>query len=333
MATINHRGPHQYQVTIRRKGFPTQTKTFETKREAQAWANTIESEMARGVFVDRSEAERTTLGEALQRYAREVTPRKKSAAKELSTLRKWLAHPLAARTLASLRSVDFATYRDARLKEVGANTVRLELALISHLFTTLRGEWSIPIDNPITSIRKPELPPGRDRRLVGDEEARLLAAASDSMTPSLLLAIQLAIETGMRAGEIVQLTWWQIDLAAKVIRLPKTKNGAARVVPLSKKAERLLRALPCSLGRGTRLMTFHDSNGLSAAFRRDCARAGIEGLCFHDLRHEAASRIAPKMEVATLAKVIGWKTLQMAMRYYNPTDAELVHAVRKTRAG
>ncbi|GAB2903826.1 site-specific integrase [Microvirgula curvata] len=332
MATITHRGPHQYQVTIRRKGFPAQIRTFETKREAQVWANTIESEMARGIFVDRSEAERTTLGEALQRYAREVTPRKKSAAKELNTLRKWLAHPLATRTLASLRSADFAAYRDVRLKEVGANAVRLELALMSHLFTTLRSEWSIPVDNPITSIRKPELPPGRSRRLVDDEEARLFAAASNSMTPSLLLAIQLAIETGMRAGEMVQLTWRQIDLAAKVIRLHRTKNGAARIVPLSEKAERLLCVLPCPLDRSTRLMTFHDSNGLSAAFRRDCVRAGIEGLCFHDLRHEAASRMAPKMEVATLAKVMGWKTLQMAMRYYNPTDAELVHAVRKAKA-
>lgn len=85
--------------------------------------------------------------------------------------------------------------------------------------------------------------------------------------------------------------------------------------------------LPRALHGGP-LTTFHDSNGLGAAFRRACERCGVENLRFHDLRHEAASRLAPKMPVATLAKVMGWRTLQMAMRYYNPTARELVAAVR-----
>lgn len=327
MASIVKRGPFQFQATIRRKGYPAQIKTFERKRDAEAWAHTIESECARGTFIDRSEAEQTTLKEALERYLRKVTPSKRGQAQEKTRINQLLRHPLASRSLASLKSSDFARFRDDRLTQVSANTTRLDLALISNLFTVAKKDWSIPIENPIQGIRKPKCGKGRDRRLVADEESRLLAAAEDSLAPTLKLCIRLAIETGMRAGELVGLRWEQIDLCDSAISLQTTKNGDPRVVPLTEVAEELLRALPRPL-HGGRLTSFHDSNGLSAAFRRCCIRAGIEDLRFHDLRHEAASRMAPKMSAPTLAKVFGWKTLQMAMRYYNPTGSELVAAVR-----
>jgi integrase len=327
MASITKRGPYQFQAQIRRKGYPTQQRTFETKREAEAWATTIESEMHRGIFVDRSEAERTTFGEALARYAREVTPDKRGWETELCRIKALQKHPLAARPLASLRSLDFANYRDERLKTCSPSTVKRELVVISHVFNTARKDWSMPIENPVTSIRKPQSARHRERRLNGDEEMRLLKATDKSKAKVLSLCVALALETGMRAGEIVGLEWEQIDLAAGVIRLDMTKNGDRRVVPLSEAAEREIRAHPRPI-HGGRLTQFHDSRGLSVAFRRACVRADISGLRFHDLRHEAASRLAPHMSVATLAKVLGWKTIQMAMRYYNPTAAELVAAVR-----
>ena len=327
MASITKRGPYQFQAQIRRKGYPIQQHTFETKREAEAWAAVVESEMHRGVFIDRSEAERTTLHDTLQRYAAEVTPEKRSATRELQRIRFLQRQTIATLSLAALRSADIAAYRDARLKQVGAAQVRKELGLLSHVLTVARRDWSLPIDNPVSGIRKPPAPRHRERRLEGDEEAWLLKVAAESKATTLPFCITLALETGMRAGEIVNLSWEQIDLSNNVIRLDMTKNGDRRVVPLSEVAESLIRALPRPL-RGGRLTGFHDSNGLGAAFRRACMRAGITGLRFHDLRHEAASRLAPHMPVATLAKVMGWKTIQMAMRYYNPTAAELVAAVR-----
>ncbi len=327
MATITKRGPHQFHAQIRRKGHPGQNETFETRREAEAWATTIESEMHRGVFVDRSEAERTTFGEALDRYAREVTEGKRGWETEMHRIRALQKHPLATRSLASLRGVDFAAYRDERLKESAPATVRREFAIISNVFTVARQDWSLPIDNPIAGIGKPKAGKHRERRLRGDEETRLLQAAAESKAATLAFCIVLAIETGMRAGEIVQLRWEQIDLADRVIRLTLTKNGESRTVPLSAAAEAAIRAMPRPI-QGGRLTRFYDSRGLSAAFRRACERAGIVGLRFHDLRHEAASRFAPHMQVATLAKVMGWRDIQMAMRYYNPSDAELVAAVR-----
>ena len=329
MASITKRGEYQYQVQIRRKGYPIQQRTFETKREAGAWASTVESEMHRGVFVDRSEAERTTLGEALARYLKEVTPTKRGHQPEVSRINRLMRHPLSSRSLASLRSADFASYRDERLEVVKPKSVQLELAILSNLFTVANRDWSLPVPNLVGGIRKPKLPAGRQRRLQGDEERRLFDAANDSRVraPALDLCITLAIETGMRSGEIVTLAWEQIDFAQHVISLTLTKNGDSRIVPLSVAAESALLARPRPL-HGGRVMTFYDSNGLSAAFRRACARAGIDDLHFHDLRHEAASRFAPSMQMVTLAKVMGWKTLQMAMRYYNPNASDLVNAVR-----
>lgn len=327
MASISKRGPYQYQAQVRRKGYPVQTRTFESKRDAEAWVATVESEMHRGVFLDRSEAERTTLGEILERYRTEITPEKRGWRAENSRLKQLQRHPLAKRMLASLRSVDFSQYRDERLKSVGPKTVQLELGIFSAVLNTAKREWSIPVENPIATIRKPKLPKWRERRLEDDEEERLLAAAKESKSSALAVCIILALETGMRRGEIVDLTWQQIDLNNHVIRLDMTKNGDSRTVPLSDAAESAIRALPRPL-HGGKLTSFHDSNGLGAAFRRACVRAGIEDLHFHDLRHEAASRLARKMPVATLAKVFGWRTLQMAMRYYNPTDRDLVDAIR-----
>lgn len=333
MASIKHRGVRQFQATVSITGYPRLYQTFETKTAAEQWAKVTESDMLQGVFVDRRKAKQISLSQLLTRYADEITPLKKSADNELSLIRRWLDHPLAKRSLAQLSSDDFRDYRIARLKAACANTVRLELALISHAFTIAKQEWSIPVENPISAIRKPKLPEGRDRRLVGDEEYRLMAAAGEckSMNNGLAVAIQLAIETGMRAGEIVGLQWFQIDLNEKVIRLNKTKNGCKRVVPLSLAAEDLLRSLPSPKKIHDRLLAFHDTRGLSKAFRLVCSKLKIVDLRFHDLRHEAASRMAPYMEAQTLAKVMGWKTLQMAMRYYNPTEAELVASRRRVR--
>jgi integrase len=283
--------------------------------------------MRRGEFADLSEAEATTLGVLLERYRQEVTPEKRGYVQENYRLLQLIRHPISLRSLASLRNVDFSDYRNERIKQVSPKTVQLELALLSAVLNNARRDWSIPIENSVTDIRKPKLPRGRDRRLVGDEEARLFEAAVECKSEGLDVCIRLALELGMRRGEISNLQWSQIDFEQHVIRLDLTKNGEARVVPMSTTAEEAIRSLytPTSDGR---LFEFYDSDGLGKAYSRACKRAGIVGLHFHDLRHEAASRWAKKVPVATLAKIFGWKTLQMAMRYYNPTAEELVAAVR-----
>jgi hypothetical protein len=145
MASIMERGKdgNQWQVTIRRKGFPKLIETFETHAEAKAWGILIESEMIRGVFVDRREAERMTFGEALRQYAEEYSENKRGREVELVRIKALLQHPLALRSLASLRKCDFATYRKERLKLVAPATVNRELVIMSHVFTVAADEWSL----------------------------------------------------------------------------------------------------------------------------------------------------------------------------------------------
>ena len=335
MASITRRGDYQYQVIVRRKGYPTRTRTFETRKDAERWAREIESQIDSGVFKDRREVEATTLGEALERYRLTETHKKRGLVAETCRIRQLQSLPLAQRSLDSLQAKDFAAYRDLRLRKVAPNTVRLDLALLSHLFTVAIDEWCLPLEHPLRKVKKPAPGPERDRRLAGDEEARLMAAVlrpgSRSAGPWLRACITLAIETGMRAGELLSLQWSRVDFSQSVVRLDKTKNGTARSVPLSEKAQACLQQLPRSIG-GRVIPNFHDTSGLGRAFRLLCSAAKVEGLHFHDLRHEAASRLAPHMPVQTLAKIMGWRTLQMAMRYYNPSEMELVQAVRRATA-
>ena len=341
MATITNRGQYQFQAKIRRKGYPIQIKTFTAKREAEAWARSIESEMDQGVFIPRAEAERTTLGAALERYLNEVTPLKKGCEQEERRIRAWLKHPLAKRSLASLTSTDFAKYRDDRLKSVSAASATRELALISHLFTIAIKEWQLPLQNIIQNIRKPKQEKGRERRLSPEEEAYLLQACQQSKASAIETIVRLAIETAMRRGEILGLRWQHIDLKKQTIFLPDTKNGDSRTVPLSSRAVGALHAWPRSLD-GRVFPQYHHQDSLKKAWGNaiKAAKNAYFAACtehkthpdpsflcdlrFHDLRHEATSRIAEKLpNVLELAAVTGHKNLQMLKRYYHPKAEEL----------
>jgi integrase len=330
MASISNRGPHQWQVIIRRKGHPTQTETLRTKAQAEAWAREIESQMDAGIFRDRRVLAGVTLFDALERYLTSVTPTKRGQTAERNRIKQLQRHPLAQRLMGSLLAADFASYRNERLKQVSPTAVRLELAVFSHLYTIAIKEWSWPLTHELRNVSKPKAEEGRERRLEGDEKERLLAAVHRPRARSAIwleACVRLALETGMRAGEILSLTWDQVDLDQCCLRLDKTKNGSRRTVGLTHEAMDVLQKLPRT---GAAVITnFYDTSGLDRAFAGACKAAGIKNLHFHDLRHEVASQFAPTMQVQDLAKVMGWKTIQMAMRYYNPTDAEIVALVRR----
>ena len=341
MASIINRGPYQFQVIVRRKGHPTQTKTFESKKEAEGWATIIESEMVRGVFIPRAEAERTTLGAALERYLIEVTPSKKGHSQEERRIDAWIKLPLARRSLASITSTDFAKFRDERLKSVSASTVTKDLALISHLFTIAIKEWQLPLQNPIQNIRKPKLPRGRNRRLTPEEGLYLHRACRQSKARAIETIFILAVETAMRRGEILGMPWRHVDLNKQIVFLEDTKNGDSRTVPLSTRAVQALREWPRSFdGRVFPQYSHVDSfkkawknavKAAKAAYFEDCAKQGITpdasfltDLRFHDLRHEATSRLADKLtNILELAAVTGHKDLRMLKRYYHPRAEDL----------
>ncbi len=320
-------GKPVWHVQIRRRGYPPQTATFDKKSEAEAWAGGIEAEMLRGQFIPRAEAEHTTLGEALDRYEKEVTQHKRAStrAREAGEIRRMKARPLAVRPLAAIRGKDLAAYiRQRQADGMGANSVRIEIALISHLYTVAASAWGMEsLRNPVPLVKtaRPKLPQGRTRRLVDSEESRLLEAAR-TYGGEIQHLIPWAIETAMRRGEIAAMHWEHLDKKARVLLIPETKTGTPRRVPLSSSALQVLEALPRQIdGRVWSLR----ADSISQAFERVCKAAGIEGLTFHDLRHEATSRLFEKdLNPMQVAAITGHKTLQMLKRYTHLRAEDLV---------
>jgi len=338
MATINSREDQDgitigWQAIVRRKGHPSQTKTFRAKKDAEQWARSIESAMDKGVWRDTSVAERTTLKEALDRYAQEIIPTKKSGDREMGFLRQWQSRPIAKRFMASIEGQDVATsIREMEAEGKASNTIRLHLALLSHLFNVARKEWRMSsLVNPVESVRKPKLPKGRDRRLVGDEETRLLTACADT-NPELSDIVLFAIETAMRQGEIISMEWRRVNWLSHTLYLPSglTKTDTAREIPLSEKAEEILqRQQQRNPGQDGKVWTY-TNNGMRAVYKRAVQRAGIEGLTFHDLRHEATSRLFEHngFNPMEASAITGHKTLQMLKRYTHLRAEDLAKRMR-----
>ncbi|MHB1953507.1 MAG: site-specific integrase, partial [Sulfobacillus sp.] len=281
------------------------------------------SEMARGIFVSRAEAERTTLSEALDRYSVEVACHKKNADREQRRCAWMKQYPITHQMLASVRGKDIAGFASARAAAGAApNTIRLDLALLSHLFSIARKEWGMEsLGNPVELVRKPKLPGGRTRRLVDDEATRLLEAAH-VYGGNVAAVITWAIETAMRRGEIAAMRWEHLDRKARVLLIPETKTGTPRRVPLSSRALQALEGLPRRLDGKVWGMR---PDSISQAFERVCTAAGIEGLTFHDLRHEATSRLFEKgLNPMQVAAITGHKTLQMLKRYTHLKAEDLV---------
>lgn len=344
MPTIRKRGDFQYQAIVRRTGFPLQSKTFLSRKDAEAWAARIESEILSGSFSDRTEANRTSLGDLLARYSREVSPQKKGGALEQLRIQKLLDDPIAQVKIAALSGVNMSHYRDRRLtgsskqKAVSGSTVNRELTLISHVISVASKEWGIHVPiNPVSQIRRPKENRARSRRLQGNEEQRLLAElatskrgeagfyeAGGSRNEHVRPLVILALETAMRRGELLSLLWPDVHLADRFVRLHDTKNGEARDVPLSTRAVSTLAELSTRPRHISGRVFPISPEALKKAFVRACERAGIEDLHFHDLRHEATTRIAEKLDnILELSAVTGHKTVQMLKRYFHPRASDL----------
>lgn len=311
MATIRKKGECQWHCQIRRKGHQPQTSTFSTRADAEAWARGIESEMDRGVFRSTAEAERTTLEQVLDRYEREVLPTKKGQAADKSRI-KTLKARLGTIKLAALTSASVASFRDDRLKEVSEQSVIHEITLLNRVLKAAVIDWGIvlPAGLPTTLVRKPKKPQGRDRRPTPEEIDILLAASESAELRGIVL---LAVETAMRRGEITKLKWDLVDIKKRTLRLLDTKNGDDRTIPLSSRAIKILGNLPRRLDG--RIFSMRPES-ISQAFERACKRACIKNLRFHDLRHEAASRLFEKgLNPMEVASITGHKTLQMLKRY------------------
>lgn len=312
MATFKKLPSGAWQVRVRRSGYPTVSKTFASKTNAQKWARQVEFEIDIGLFVDRSELDKTSLGDLIDRYLIEITPTKKSSAGESRRL-SLLKRNLGFMKLSSIHPKDIASYRDKRLKVDGCSgsTVIKDINSLSHIFNVAIKDWGYQLpNNPAQMIRKPKAGRGRDRRLKEGELDLLIDALE--LTWGIQSIKLLAIETGMRRSEILSLKWSNIYLDERYLILPDTKNGDSRAVPLSSSAIAILN----SLEKTSDNLFFIKPSAITRAFKRACVRAGLDNLKFHDLRHEATSRFFELgLNTMEVSAITGHKTLSMLKRY------------------
>jgi integrase len=322
MASIRFRS-NKWQARVSRKGEQSLVRTFQSKEDAERWARSIEVEWDKGTYQNTHQAQKTTFGELIERYLREVTPLMRGAKEDTIRLKAILKKPIAKVNVLLFNSSRIAKYRDERLQEVSAGTVIRELAYFSSIINHARREWGINIANPVLLVRKPPSPQGRNRILSYEEEVELLKACEPKANRNIYTRpfIILALETAMRRGELLSLRWDNIDYSKRTAYLQLTKNGDSRTVPLSIRAIQTLQALPRSIDGRVLPINFA---ALENNFKRARERVNLKGLRIHDLRHTAVTRLAEKLpNLMELSAVSGHRSLAMLKRYYHPKAEDI----------
>ncbi len=339
MATIRQRKSGWWQAIVRRKGHPSQSKSFELFADAAKWARDIENRMDRGIFHDRTVAEETLLGDLIDRFITDYAEKPENYKQRTDKKEAWrfqLQHLKNALGQYSLAVIDQKLIRKYRTdrgntkyrgEPIKDSTIRKEIFMLSKLFKYAAHEENItlPRGNPVELISKPGEGKARDRRLTKDEMKKLLAECKASRNIYLLPAVELAIELAMRQGELLALEWKDVDLGRSIATIRESKTDddkvQGRIVPLSPRAVKILKALP-RLDNKNKVIPLQRMT-LYHVFHAAILRAGIVDFTFHDLRHEALSRLSERGDFSMLemAAVSGHRTLQMLKRY-NHQDAE-----------
>lgn len=306
--------------------------TFDTKAEAEEWALHAEASILSGVQV-RSVAPvigTQTVVDLFRRYADEVSPGKRGTRWEQIRLAAFCRSERFAAPLSRFSQMDMAGWRDDRLKEVAPSTINRDLNLISAVFTHAMKEWRAPLpSNPVHDIKRPKNPKARTRRVSQKERDSIaewlgwdMASRPGTQREWVAFAFFFALETAMRKGEILSLTWADVHLKESYVHLSSTKNGEERDVPLSSSARTLLLlARPGPVDHHVIPVT---SGYLDTTFRRATKSLGIKNLHFHDARREAATQFSKKLSnVLELSAVTGHKSLDLLKIYYRPDPSDL----------
>jgi len=296
MATIEQRNG-TYRVKVRRKGAPPLTATFTHLAEAKRWAQMTESAVLDGRHFPATEAKRHTLTDLIDRYIAEVLSHKRAStipdqARQLRWWQTQLGHSL----LADVTPAILVEHRNILTQGRANGTVNRYLAVLSHAFTVAVKEWQWCADNPVRKVSKPKEPRGRVRFLADDERERLLAACQTSRNKYLYAITVLALATGARRGELLNLHWSDVDMKRGTLTFHQTKNGERRAVPLTGYALDVL-TQHAKVRRLDTPLVFPDSTGtrpvgVREAFEWAVKRAEIANFRFHDCRHSAASYLA-----------------------------------------
>ncbi len=367
MANIEKRtdqnGKTSYRVKIRLKGFPVQSATFDRLTDAKKWAASTESAIREGRHFKTTEAKKHTFADSIERYLSDVLPVKFTSKEQRNRrpILAWWRAELGAHVMADLESPLFAKARDNLLKKTSktgkpfsADSVKKYFGVIQNVLKYAVNEWHWLEVSPLRDrrVEMPELPAGRVRFLDDQERERLTAACKESSNPLLYPAFILALSTGMRQGELMNLYWkapakppietaWGVVmLEQSAIVLHSTKNGERRRVPLVGAALQVVRELS-KVRRLDTALVFPSADPtcpdkpieLKKAWATALKRADVLDFRWHDIRHTTASYLAMNgASLAEIAEILGHKTLQMVRRYSHLSDSHVSNVLASMNA-
>ncbi len=309
-------GKYRVSVVVNYKRF---TKTCRTKAECNAWAVEIKSNNG-------TSGANKTFGELLDNYKNKVSVHKKGERWESVRIEKLKRDPIANIKINSLTKADFADWRDRRMLEVSNLSVLREWTLLSHAIDISISEWEWMKVNPMKGLKKPIGEPPRDRTF-SDKEIEALCFALNYFPdekPEQVIArvgasMMFAIETALRAQELCNLRWLDVNGSVIKINASKTRAGV-REVPLSPKAVAILKQMK---GVDDDLVFNLKTSQIDSLFRKAKKQTGIEDLHFHDSRATAITRLAQKLNILELAYIVGHKDIRMLQIYYRPTTESI----------
>lgn len=321
MASIRKRGT-TWQAIVDRGGV-YKSSTHPTKVEAQVWASALESEIMAGKY---RKVAAKTFGEALEKYRDEVSVKKRTGGKEQMRINNILPLPIARVALADLDESHVSAWRDMRMAEVSGSSVNREWSILSNVMTVAIKEWKWAVHNPFMSVKKPKKNPDRDRLPSDSEIERLIHVsgysedkAPSNITQRVMVLFLFALETAMRCKEMTQLRWDMVHSDKRYVEVGHDTKTGKRHVPLTKEAGRLIDLMPKDADTVFNLK----ESQVDANFRKLKKKAMITGLTFHDSKHYACTKLAKKVHVLDLARIVGTRDLSTLQIYYNKSASDI----------
>jgi integrase len=336
-------GRISYRVQVRMVGRHSQSATFRDRAQAKQWARYADAGIRRERY-----AVLTPFVQVVERYRKEVLPDFAEPARSSREMHlAWWARRFGELGFGAVTQVEIAKARDALALErrgggnAGAHrrppksypsrhtrspaTVNRYLSSLSHLFTVAMHEWNLVDRHPVREVKRHTEPLGRARFLTDHERSRLFYQCRRSEWPQLYFLVLLAITTGARRSELINLRWSDVSLSAQkpAIHVRESKNGDARFLPLIGRSLAVVQALQRHRHPLENDYLFPAPNGRSGPYRgfdkhwrQALKTAGIEDFRFHDLRHTCASYLAGDgATLLEIADVLGHRSLRVTLRY------------------
>jgi len=345
-------GTVSYTACIRVKGYPTLTETFTKKSLAQVWIQENESKMKLGLQIQTPESKKHTLNDLIKRYEEKELPKRKSDIQKFKMHLSWWSKEIGGYYLSLITPAMLAQCKEKLETEVSPKpkngrttrtpaTVNRYMSTLSIVLSYACNEYGWMNENPMRKVRKNKEEATKDRYLMPDEIEKIFKACETynlrgkNYNKETFLFVLIALSTGARYSEIINLQWNNIDFRNRQFYFINTKNGENRGVPMSNDVYKRLKEYQKVRNiKSNYLFTTKDGSKLidmRVRFYKVLEVAGITDLRFHDLRHTVASHIAMNGgSLLDIAQVTGHKTMQMVKRYSHLTKKHTAELLEST---